>query len=287
MIITIREMQVPVLALIMLGACAVKLSRVLRARSMLVVLDATALFPARLRRPAMITLCATEMSLGILLLVTAGRVGAAGRADGVRLTVSTFFLVGMCALVELREHRPDLGCGCFGEFSVTPPGVRSIARAGLLASAALAAIHIPPLHPPPPGRAATSDLAIILAELLLLAALSPEVGQALARLGYSEPCELRLIPPERSVTSLRRSRAWRRHAHMLISDSPADMWRELCWWYFAYPARGRGADCDVVFAVEVKPRRPAIRVAVVWPDLPLETITRAAHAPPAMRSAIF
>lgn len=287
MITAIQEMQVPVLALIMLGACLVKLSRVLRARSMLVVLDATALFPVRLRRPAMITMCATEMSLGITLIVTAGRAGTDGRADDVRLAVATFFLIGMCTLVELREHRPDLGCGCFGEFSAAPPGVRSIARAGILVCAALAAIHVPPLRPPPPGRAAGADLAIIVAELLLLAALSPEVGQALARLGYSEPCELRVLPPERVATLLRRSSAWRRHARMMTSDSPADMWRELCWWYFVYPAHDRGADCDLVFAVEVKPHRPAIHAVVVCPDPPLRALSRAAHSPPAMRSAIF
>jgi Methylamine utilisation protein MauE len=287
MIISIREMQVPVLALIMLGACAVKLSRVLRARSMLVVLDATALFPVPLRRPAMITLCATEMSLGIALIVTAGPDGAGGAGDDARLAVATFFLVGVCALVELREHRPDLGCGCFGEFSATPPGFRSIARAGLLVCAALAGIHIPTLHPPPPGRAAAADLAIIVAELLLLAALSPEVGQALARLGYSEPCELRVVPPERALTSLRRSGTWRRHARLVTADAPADMWRELCWWFFSYPARDRGADCELVFAVEVKPRRPAIRAALVWPDPPMGNLSRAAHAAPAIRSATF
>jgi hypothetical protein len=285
MIIAIREMQIPVLALVLLGACAIKLSRVLRARSMLVVLDATALFPVRQRRPAMVALCATEMSLGLALIVTAERTGA--RADGVRLAAAAFFLVGMCALVELREHRPDLGCGCFGELSTAPPGVRSIVRAGLLACAALAAIHIPRWHPPPPGDAATRDLVIIVAELLLLAVVSPEVGQALARLAYSEPCEFRALPPQRAITSLRRSATWRRHASMIIRDSPADMWRELCWWYVAYPARDRGANCELVFAVEVKPHRPAIRAAVVWPDPRERAVGRAAHGPPVMRSATF
>jgi hypothetical protein len=285
MITAIREMQVAVLALVLLGACAVKLSRVLRARSMRVVLDATGLFPIRLRRLAMAALCASEMSLGLALIVTAESAGA--RADGVRLAAATFFLVGMCALVELREHRPDLGCGCFGEFSTSPPGVRSIARAGLLACAALAAIHIPQWHLPPPGLAAARDLAIIVAELLLLAVLSPEVGQALARLAYSEPCELRALPPERAITSLRRSATWRSHASMIIRDSPADMWRELCWWYVVYPARDRGADCELVFAVEVKPRRPAIHAAVVKPGPWEGAVSRAAHRPPVIWSATF
>jgi hypothetical protein len=41
------------------------------------------------------------------------------------------------------------------------------------------------------------------------------------------------------------------------------MWRELCWWYLVYPGQDSTGDCDVVFAVEVRPRRPAIRSAVV------------------------
>jgi hypothetical protein len=50
----------------------------------------------------------------------------------------------------------------------------------------------------------------------------------------------------------------------VITGGPADMWRELCWWYVVYPARGGGQDGEVIFAVEVRPRRPAIRAAVVW-----------------------
>ncbi len=272
MILAIREMQPPILALILLGACAVKLSRVLRARSVLVVLDATALFPARLRRPATIALCLAEVSLGVGLVITSGHNGVGGlpAADGVRLGTALFFLIGMCALAELRERRPDLGCGCFGELSSKPPGVRSAARAGLLAGAALASIDIRPLAGPalfglpPPGPAAVRDLGIFIAEVLLLAAVSPEVGEALARLGYTEPCEVRPLSPQRAQTLLERSRAWRKLSPMITSEAPSDVWRELCWCYVVYPARDRGADCEVVFAVEVKAHRPGVHAAVVW-----------------------
>jgi hypothetical protein len=259
-----REMQAPLLALVLLGACAIKLSRVLRVRSVFAILGATALFPPRLRRPATVALCATEMSLGVGLLVTMGPAGAGGWADGVRLAAALFFLVGMCALVELRERRPDLGCGCFGDLSKQPPGGRSVLRAGLLAGAALAGVHIQHFHPPPPGPRAAADLGILLAELLVLALISPEPGEMLVRLGYSEPCQVRVVPPRRALTALHRSRRWRQHASM-ITGGPADMWRELCWWYLVYPARDRGRDCQVVFAVEVKPHRPAIHAAVVGP----------------------
>jgi hypothetical protein len=92
---------------------------------------------------------------------------------------------------------------------------------------------------------------------------SPEVGEVLARLGYAEPCELRVAPPQRALASLRRSRAWRHHARLVTRGTPADMWRELCWWYLVYPGRDGAGECDVVFAVEVRPRRPAIHAAVV------------------------
>ncbi len=264
----IQQMQVPLLALVLLGACAAKMSRVFRARSVLVVLDATSLFPPRLRRPATMAVCFTELCLGAGILATSGR-SFHGQADGVRLATALFFLIAMCAMVELRESRPDLGCGCFGELSSKPPGPRSLLRTGLLATSALASIHGGELTLPPAGPTAALDLGILVAEFLLVAVLSPELGEALARLGHTEPCELRMAPPQRALAALRRSRIWRRHAGLVADAVPADMWRELCWWYLVYPGRNGTGECDIVFAVEVRPRRPAIRAAVVprsnWP----------------------
>jgi hypothetical protein len=47
------------------------------------------------------------------------------------------------------------------------------------------------------------------------------------------------------------------------------MWRELCWRYVVYPGRRDGAEADVVFAVQMKQRRPVIKSAVV-PRPPLD-----------------
>jgi hypothetical protein len=266
---SVQQMQVPLLALVLLGACAAKISRVLRARSVLVVLDATSLFPPRLRRPATMAVCLTELCLGVGILATSGPAWREW-AGGVRLGTALFFLVAACAVVELREFRPGLGCGCFGELSSKPPGLRSVLRAGLLAAAALASIYGGELTLPRAGPAAAGDLGIVIAEFLIVAALSPEVGEILARLGYAEPCELHAAPPQRALTALWRSRTWRRHATLVLAGAPADMWRELCWWYLVYPGRDGAGECDVVFAVEVRPRRPAIHAAVVprpsgWP----------------------
>jgi len=261
----VRQLQLLVLAMIMLGAAAAKLSRVLRAGSLSAGLGPTELFPARLRRPAAIVLCAIEIALGAGLLATAGSPDPVIQADatGIRLATAVLFLVAMCALVELRGRRPDVGCGCFGNLSTKPVGARSIARSGLLAGAALATIGIGPVHLPAPGPPAVRDLGFLVAEFLLIAALSPEVGEALVRLGYAEPCELRQLPPERALTALRRSSHWRRHAAVITSSEPADMWRELCWWYVVYPARPGGAATDIVFAVQVKKHRPGVQSAMV------------------------
>jgi hypothetical protein len=260
-----RQLQILVLAMILLGAAAAKLSRVLRAGSLSAGLGPTELFPARLRRPAAIVLCAVEMALGIGLLTTAGSSSSVVRADAtaIRLTTAVLFLVAMCALVELRGRRPDVGCGCFGNLSTKPVGARSIARTGLLAGAALATVGVGPVRLPAPGPQAVRDLAVLVAEFLLIAALSPEVGEALVRLGYAEPCELRRMSAERALAAVRRSSHWRRHADAITSDEPADMWRELCWWYVVYPGCPGGQASDVVFAVQVKKHRPGVQSAVL------------------------
>jgi hypothetical protein len=260
---TVREMQVLLLALILLGACAAKLTRVLRAGSVQVIVDATGMFPPRLRRRATMAVCATELSMGAGLIVTAGQVGAGRWADGVRLTTAFFFVLATCALVELREYRPDLGCGCFGDLSTTPPGLRSVARCGLFAAAALASVHSGVLSVPPPGLAAAQVFGVLFTELLLVAVLSPELGEALVRLGYAEPCEQRAAAPHRALVALRHSRAWRSHSGLITRDAPSDMWRELCWWYVVYPGRDGAVGSDIVFAVEVRSRRPAVHAAVV------------------------
>lgn len=286
MLEVVRQLQLLVLAMILLGAAAAKLSRVLRAGSLAAGLGPTALFPAQLRRPAAIIVCAAEIALGAGLLVTASSRDPAVRADatGIRLTTAVLFLVAMCALVELRARRPDAGCGCFGSLSTKPVGARSIVRAGLLAVAALATVGVGPVRLPAPGPPALRDLGLLVAEFLVIAVLSPEVGEALVRLGYTEPCELRRVQPERALAALRRSSAWRRHAREIGSEQPADMWRELCWWYVVYPARRDGSTGELVFAIQVKKHRPSVQVATVSREPTAEgTSTEPSTASPAER----
>jgi hypothetical protein len=262
-VLGIRDLQVPLLACLLIGGCAGKAWRTLRDRSMTSGLGPTILFPWRLRRPIMIAMCATELCLGLLLVGTAGRLGAGLPANAVRAGTAVFFLVAVGILYEVRQHRPDIGCGCFGELSDTPIGLRAIGRAGVLCLASVVAIGAPPLHMPSSPSQGGQWLAALTVELALLAVLSPEIGQLLVRLGYSEPCELRRLPVARTLSALRSSSQWRRYAGQVSADIPDDVWREGCWRFVVFPGLAHGRRADVVFAVYLQSRRPPIRVAVL------------------------
>jgi hypothetical protein len=260
LITAIREVQIPLLAALLLGGCAAKLVRVLRVGSVDAGLGPTALFPMRLRRPVAITMLATEFGLGAGLIVTSGSLLAPwAAATAVRLGTGVLFLVATCALIELRSARPDVGCGCFGDLSTSPASVRTLIRAALLAAAAFATIGLPPLRLPQPGSRAVL-IGILLAELLVIGALSPELGEGLVRLGYSEPCELRRLAEHRTLSALHRSRQWRRHSRLITAGRPVDVWREMCWRYVVFPGRD---GTEVVFAVHLRPRRPPVHAALV------------------------
>jgi hypothetical protein len=261
-----RELQVPLLAVLLLGGCAAKAWRVLRSRSIKAAMDPAGLFPLRLRRPIMIAMCATEFGLGLGLIATAGKIGTIATtlpATTVRVASALFFLIAMGALNETRQRRPAAGCGCFGDFSDTPVGWRTIARAGVLCAAATVTIGLPPLRMPSSSSTAELLLAVLAFELSLLALLSPEVGEILVRLGYSEPCELRRLPVERTMAALHASSPWRRYAGQVSSAAPVDVWREGCWRFVVYPGFARGRPVEIVFAVYLQARRPVIRAAVL------------------------
>jgi hypothetical protein len=272
----IREVQLPLLAAMLLGACAAKLAQVLKAGGLSAAFGPTALFPVNVRRPVAIGICVIEFSLGSGLILTAGGAGGKVPAVAFRAASCLFFIVATCALVELRASRPDVGCGCFGEASTAPVSLRTIARSALLAVAASATVQLGPIGLPPVKATAYAELlGILAAELLAIGALSPEIGEGLIRLGYSEPCELQILPSGRTLAALHRSRQWRRHSALVTSAIPADIWRELCWRYVVYPASYDSRPADLVFAVFLKYRRPAIRAALVdaatgqplpWPE---------------------
>jgi hypothetical protein len=109
-------------------------------------------------------------------------------------------------------------------------------------------------------------LAVLAFELALIAFLSPELSEIMVRLGYSEPCELRRMPVGRTMSALHASSQWRRYADQVSAGSPSDVWREGCWRFVVYPGFAHGRPVDIVFAVYLQPRRPAVRVAVLDAD---------------------
>ena len=105
----------------------------------------------------MILVFAAELGLGFGLIGTAVKFGRAWPtlpATVARTGTALFFLVAVGALNEMRQRRPDAGCGCFGELSGTPIGPRTIARPGFLCASAVATLGLPPLRMPssPAGR---------------------------------------------------------------------------------------------------------------------------------------
>ncbi len=270
MLTTVRDVQILLLAVLLLGGCASKGWRAVHTRSMVAAMYTTGLFPLRPGRPAMVAVCVTEFVLGLGLIATVGRAGAGGAglpATVVRAGTALFFLIAVAALNETRQRRPQAGCGCFGDFSETPIGWRTITRAGVLCVAAIVTIRLPPLHMPSSATTAELWLATTVLELSLIAFLSPELGEILVRLGYSEPCELRRLPVGQTLTALHSSSQWRRYAGQVSAAAPADVWREGCWRFVVYPGSARGRRVDIVFAVYLQARRrPPVRVAVLDAD---------------------
>ena len=284
----VREVQIPLLAAVLLGACAAKARRTVSKGSAAAAISPAAMFPLGLRRPIAIALWVSELVLGVGLVLTAGRIGAGLPALAIRSATALLFGTAVAALHELRSRRPAAGCGCFGDLSDTPVNWRTMTRSALLCAAAIATIGVPPLHKPASAGQAIVVLAVAAVELLVLAAFSPEIGEIMVRLGYSEPCEVRRLPVSRTLAALRASAPWRRYRHYLVSTEPIDVWREGCWRYVVFPGMLASRRVEVVFAVYLKPRRAPVRAGIVDPtadkrSLDVPVYVRSDAVPPPRR----
>jgi hypothetical protein len=210
-----------------------------------------------------LALCGTEFALGAALLLTASRAGAGNPASAARAATALLFGTAAAALHELRARRPEAGCGCFGELSRTPVSWRVITRATLLCAAALSTIGAPPLRMPDSVTQAWLTLAAVAAELVVLVALSPEIGQAVLRLSHADPCELREVPVWRTLSALHASASWRRYQQFLVATAPTDVWREGCWRFVVFPGVLASRSVDVVFAVHLAGRGTPVRVGAL------------------------
>ncbi len=186
-----------------------------------------------------------------------------------------FFTLATYVLIDLRQRRPEAGCGCFGEVSSTPVGLRSIGRAMLLGAMTVAVALWPVTAADLVAGLSWTLLGWTAAGVALVLALSPEVGEGIARMRYKAPCERRELPLEDALSRLTTSAAWRARRPLLTSTTPDDTWRELCWRFFVFPGRtADGDDVDVVFAVYLSGGRHApVRSALVAADgTSLETL---------------
>jgi hypothetical protein len=263
MLILLGDVQIPLLAALLIGGCLTKAVKVVRTRTVAAGLGPTALFPLKLRAPVAVFMCVIELCLGIGLIATSTGFGGNAPAGLIRLGAGLLFLVATFALIELRSVQPDVGCGCFGEFSQTPVTGRTIARSALLAVAALATMKVGPITVP---RWPAQDVVLLLmlvAELVVIGFLSPEIRHVLVRIGYSAPCEQRVVNPEQSLSALHRSAQWRKHSALIAGADPSDIWRELCWRYIAFPSKHAGKDAQLVFAVRLEHRRPVVLSTLV------------------------
>ncbi|MEU4578685.1 MULTISPECIES: MauE/DoxX family redox-associated membrane protein [Nonomuraea] len=244
--------QVPVLIVLLVLGTVAKFSVVRSGREPgeLARLGPAVLMPGRLQQPALLLCGVVELVLAAGLLVSAHPLFRWGTV--------TFFALSTYVLLELRRRRPDAGCGCFGEVSSAPVGLRSIGRTVVLTGMALMAVWAGT-----PGWTAFAEPAwgFTLAGAAVLAVLSPEIDELVDRARHRAPCEQRRGPQEGvSLARLKSSGTWRAHAAQLAATEPYDSWRELCWRFFAFQNHERD---DVVFAVHLAGRRPAVRVAVV------------------------
>lgn len=264
LVFALRAVQIPLLASLLLGACAAKARRAISMRSIDAGFGPTAMFPIRLRRPIAIAVLAAEFGLGAGLLLTEGRMGAGLPAVVIRSATALLFGTAVAALYELRTRQPDAGCGCFGDLSDTPVSWQAFARSALLCAAAISTIGVAPLHLPTATGQAVAVLGLLAVELAVLAALSPEIGEIMVRLGYTEPCEVRRLPVSRTLAALRGSAHWRRYRRYLVSpdEPPLDVWREGCWRYVVFPGMVASRRVEVVFAVYLKSRRAPVRAGI-------------------------
>ncbi|WP_202638860.1 MauE/DoxX family redox-associated membrane protein [Bailinhaonella thermotolerans] len=253
----IRAAQVPLLVVLLAVGGLAKLAS-LRGDDER-VLGPAALVPGAYRPPVVALAGLAELALAGALAVSAH--------DVWKWAAAGLFAISAYVLVEVRRRRPDAGCGCFGEVSAAPVGARTILRPVLLAVLALISLGVPGAGWEVVAGMSPAHAAALLVALTVLAFLSPELEESLARMRYRAPCEVRPVPPERALARLRASAVWRSHERMLTSVEPYDSWRELCWRFFVYRGESQGRRVDVVFAVYLTGRRPAVRVTLVDPEL--------------------
>lgn len=265
MVTAIQNTQVLLLASVLLVACLAKLTMRERAagapdhvHGVPVPARLARLSALRRSRGMTVGLGIGEGVLGLALLVTSHL--------SVRLATTVAFAAATWVVGELRVHRPDAGCGCFGALSAKKVDRRSVLRAMLFTCAAVVSLGAP--HTGVDVlRDVPAQVGLMFAiEVALFVALSPELAELAGRHRLPRaavPCERRRSPMPETYARLYASPAWAEHENAIRSAVPLDVWREGCWRFVAFPGRVRERDVEIVFAVSTSERDRAVRSAVV------------------------
>jgi hypothetical protein len=264
----LQNTQVLLLAGVLLAACAAKLIVRVPVSSPVPEHVHGVPLPGRLRRATAprqsrrmtITLGLAEGVLAAALLVTSHIV--------VKLATTAAFAAATWTVGELRVHRPDAGCGCFGGLSAKRVGRRTILRALLFTAAAAVSLGASHAGVEVLGTASPEVALLFTAELAVFAALSPELSELtrrgrLRRSRPSTPCERRPTPLRETFEILHDSPAWAAAENSITSAVPLDVWREGCWRFIVYQARLNDQDTEIVFAVSTAERDRTVRAALV------------------------
>ncbi|GGM70723.1 hypothetical protein GCM10010106_16270 [Thermopolyspora flexuosa] len=259
---TIALASLPVIVPVLVLGAVLKLAAVRRGAEPegLGGLGPTVLLPERLRRPAIVLCALVEFAYAVALPLWDHPLPRWGAV--------VFFTLATYVLVDLKRRRPEAGCGCFGEVSRKPVGLRSIGRAMTLGLMTLAVALSPVTAADLVAGLSWTMLGWTVAAAALVLLLSPEIDEMIARMRYRAPCELREAPVEDALSRLTASAEWRERRPLLVSTTPVDTWRELCWRFFVYEGRTADGDAvDVVFAVHLDGGRHApVRSALVAAD---------------------
>lgn len=192
----LREIQLPIVALVLLLGAIAKLTDP-------AVRGLANLLPPRLHRPSTLVHGGIEAVLAVALLVLVGYPG-----DIARAWAALLFAGGVAALFGLRRRDPEMGCGCFGGLSTAPIGWRTITRAALFAGAAAAALGLETSGLGVLGDFTTWHGAAVAIEVVLLAALSPELKEFALSLYHRDSCDVREVPLRRTLSRLWTSDVW-------------------------------------------------------------------------------
>lgn len=287
MVTVVQNVQVLLLAGVLLAACLAKLA----------VREPVAAAPHAhggmrvhgvpvAQRPARALLLLRGRRAGIVLGLVEGVLGLALLLSSellVRIVAAAGFAGATWAVLELRARRPEAGCGCFGGLSAKRVGRRSVLRAMLFTTAAVASLGASRAGVEVPRLGTGRVAGVLLLELALFASLSPELAvlcgrgrggvraRALIlrrRARRDVPCERRHSPLSETLATLYASSAWLGFENALVSAEPSDIWREGCHRFLVYPARFHDTDMDIVFAVSTAARARDVRHALVPSEAP-------------------